>query len=156
MESRLPSCAGGREEKPRETPRAHRESFGARGFGPSIQGRWQKVWGAVPALFLSLSRPQEGQRLIQEKPELAETVRKKLGEIRQCWAELESATQAKAQQLLEATQADRIVQSYTELDKQLLHMESQLQAVDAGPDLASVNSNLKKLQVGCKSSAKGL
>ncbi|XP_015669353.2 spectrin beta chain, non-erythrocytic 4 [Protobothrops mucrosquamatus] len=89
---------------------------------------------------------KEGRRLIQEKPELAETVRKKLGEIRQCWAELESATQAKAQQLLEATQADRIVQSYTELDKQLLHMESQLQAVDAGPGLASVNSNLKKLQ----------
>ncbi|XP_070805867.1 LOW QUALITY PROTEIN: spectrin beta chain, non-erythrocytic 4 [Pituophis catenifer annectens] len=89
---------------------------------------------------------KEGQRLIQEKPELAETVRKKLGEIRQCWAELESATQMKAQQLLEATQADRIVQSYVELDKQLLHMESQLQMVDAGPDLASVNSNLKKLQ----------
>lgn len=110
----------------------------------------------MSALLLSLSRPQEGRRLIQEKPELAETVRKKLGEIRQCWAELESATQAKAQQLLEATQADRIVQSYTELDKQLLHMESQLQAVDAGPGLASVNSNLKKLQVGCKRSAKGL
>ncbi|XP_058051322.1 spectrin beta chain, non-erythrocytic 4 isoform X2 [Ahaetulla prasina] len=89
---------------------------------------------------------KEGQRLIQEKPELAETVRKKLGEIRQCWAELESATQVKAQQLLEATQADRIVQSYVELDKQLLHMESQLQMVDAGSDLASVNSNLKKLQ----------
>ncbi|XP_026543515.1 spectrin beta chain, non-erythrocytic 4 isoform X2 [Notechis scutatus] len=89
---------------------------------------------------------KEGQRLIQEKPELAETVRKKLGEIWQCWAELESATQVKAQQLLEATQADRIVQSYTELDKQLLHMESQLQMVDPGSDLVSVNSNLKKLQ----------
>uniref|UniRef100_A0A670ZRJ6 PH domain-containing protein n=1 Tax=Pseudonaja textilis TaxID=8673 RepID=A0A670ZRJ6_PSETE len=89
---------------------------------------------------------KEGQRLIQEKPELAETVRKKLGEIRQCWAELESATQVKARQLLEATQADRIVQSYAELDKQLLHMESQLQMVEPGPDLVSVNSNLKKLQ----------
>lgn len=83
-------------------------------------------------------------------------MRKKLGEIRQCWAELESVTQVKAQQLLEATQADRIVQSYAELDKQLLHMESQLQMVDAGPDLTSVNSNLKKLQVGCRGSVKGL
>ncbi|XP_070620878.1 spectrin beta chain, non-erythrocytic 4 isoform X2 [Erythrolamprus reginae] len=89
---------------------------------------------------------KEGQRLIQEKPELAETVRKKLAEIRRCWAELESVTQVKAQQLLEATQADRIVQSYAELDKRLQHMESQLQAVDAGPDLTGVNSNLKKLQ----------
>ncbi|KAM6427580.1 spectrin beta chain, non-erythrocytic 4 isoform 1-T1 [Liasis olivaceus] len=89
---------------------------------------------------------KEGQQLIQEKPELAETVQKKLGEIRQCWAELELATQAKAQQLLEAAQADRLAQSYAELDKQLLHMEGQLQAVDTGPDLTSVNSNLKKLQ----------
>ncbi|XP_053123186.1 spectrin beta chain, non-erythrocytic 4 isoform X2 [Hemicordylus capensis] len=89
---------------------------------------------------------KEGQQLIAEKPELAEIVRKKLGEIRQCWAELESTTQAKAQQLLEATKADRLAQSYAELDKRLLHMESQLQAVDPGPDLASVNSNLKKLQ----------
>ncbi|XP_062996569.1 spectrin beta chain, non-erythrocytic 4 [Elgaria multicarinata webbii] len=89
---------------------------------------------------------KEGHQLIEEKPELAETVRKKLVEIRQCWAELESTTQAKARQLLEATKADHLVQSYTDLDKRLHHMESQLQAVDPGPDLASVNSNLKKLQ----------
>ncbi|XP_063168593.1 spectrin beta chain, non-erythrocytic 4 [Candoia aspera] len=89
---------------------------------------------------------KEGQQLMREKPELAETVREKLEEIRQCWAELESATQAKAQHLLEATRADRLVQSYAELDKKLLHMESRLQAVDAGPDLARVNSSLRKLQ----------
>lgn len=129
---------------------------GARGMGSSIQGHWQNAWGTVPALLLPLPHHQEGQRLIQEKPELAESVRKKLGQIRQCWVELESATQVKAQQLLEATQADRIVQSYAELDKQLLHMESQLQMVDARPDLASVNSNLKKMQVGGRGSAKGL
>uniref|UniRef100_A0ACB8FFV2 Spectrin beta chain, non-erythrocytic 4 n=1 Tax=Sphaerodactylus townsendi TaxID=933632 RepID=A0ACB8FFV2_9SAUR len=83
---------------------------------------------------------------MEEKPELAETVRKQLLEIQQCWAELESATQAKAQQLLEATKADRLVQNYVDLDKRLLCMENQLQGVEAGPDLASVNSNLKKLQ----------
>lgn len=73
---------------------------------------------------------------------------RKLGEIRQCWVELESSTQAKAQQLLEATKADQLVQNYTDLDRRLLRMESQLQAVRAGPDLSSINSNLKKLQVG--------
>lgn len=100
--------------------------------------------------LLSPQPCQEGQQLIEEKPELAESVRKKLGEIRQCWAELESTTQAKARQLLEATKADHLVQSYADLDKRLLRMESQLQAVDTGLDLASVNSNLKKLQVGAQ------
>uniref|UniRef100_A0A670J8Q2 Spectrin beta chain n=1 Tax=Podarcis muralis TaxID=64176 RepID=A0A670J8Q2_PODMU len=90
---------------------------------------------------------KEGQQLIAEKPELAETVKKKLGEIRLCWAELESTTQAKARQLLEATKAEHLVQSYADLDKRLLCMEGQLHLVDSGPDLASVNSNLKKLQV---------
>uniref|UniRef100_A0A803SNP0 Spectrin beta chain n=1 Tax=Anolis carolinensis TaxID=28377 RepID=A0A803SNP0_ANOCA len=89
---------------------------------------------------------KEGQQLIEEKPELAETVRKKLGEIRQCWAELESTTQAKARQLLEATKADQLVQNYTDLDKRLLRMESQVHTIEPGPDLTSVNSNLKKLQ----------
>lgn len=92
--------------------------------------------------------PQEGQQLIEEKPELGESVRRKLGEIRQCWAELEATTQVKAQQLLEATKADRLAQSYADLDKRLLRMEGQLQAVDTGPDLVSVNSSLQKLQVG--------
>uniref|UniRef100_A0A8C2LD47 Spectrin beta chain n=1 Tax=Cricetulus griseus TaxID=10029 RepID=A0A8C2LD47_CRIGR len=89
---------------------------------------------------------REGQQLMQEKPELAASVRKKLGEIRQCWAELESTTQAKARQLFEASKADQLVQSFAELDKRLLHMESQLQDVDPGGDLATVNSQLKKLQ----------
>lgn len=86
--------------------------------------------------------------MMQEKPELAASVRKKLGEIRQCWAELESTTQAKARQLFEASKADQLVQSFAELDKRLLHMESQLQDVGPGGDLATVNSQLKKLQVG--------
>lgn len=85
---------------------------------------------------------------MEEKPELAQTVKQQLGEIRQCWVELESATQAKAQQLLEATKADRLVQNYVDLDKRLLRLETQLQGVAAGPDLLSVNSSLKKLQVG--------
>uniref|UniRef100_A0A4X2LVV1 Spectrin beta chain n=1 Tax=Vombatus ursinus TaxID=29139 RepID=A0A4X2LVV1_VOMUR len=90
---------------------------------------------------------KEGQQLMQEKPELASSVQKKLGEIRQCWAELESTTQAKARQLFEASQADQLVQSFAELDKRLMHMESQLQGVDPGGDLATVTSQLKRLQV---------
>ncbi|XP_035240586.1 spectrin beta chain, non-erythrocytic 4-like isoform X2 [Anguilla anguilla] len=89
---------------------------------------------------------KEGQQLIQEKPELSSVVRQKLGEIRECWMDLESTTQAKARQLFQANRADLLVQSYTSLDQQLSQLEDQLSTVDHGQDLASVNKQLKKLQ----------
>ncbi|XP_044844211.1 spectrin beta chain, non-erythrocytic 4 isoform X1 [Mauremys mutica] len=89
---------------------------------------------------------QEGQQLLEEKPELAGSVKKQLEEIRQCWVELEGTSQARAQQLFEASKAEQLVQSYADLDKRLVNMEGQLQAVDAGASLATVNNQLKKLQ----------
>uniref|UniRef100_A0A673W279 Spectrin beta, non-erythrocytic 4 n=1 Tax=Salmo trutta TaxID=8032 RepID=A0A673W279_SALTR len=89
---------------------------------------------------------REGQQLIQEKPELSPVVRRKLGEIRECWQDLESTTQAKARQLFEANRADLLVQSYTSLDHRLHQLEGQLGYVDQGQDLTSVNKQLKKLQ----------
>ncbi|KAM9453540.1 spectrin beta chain, non-erythrocytic 4-like isoform 6-T6 [Salvelinus alpinus] len=89
---------------------------------------------------------REGQQLIQEKPELSPVVRRKLGEIRECWQDLESTTQAKARQLFEANRADLLVQSYTSLDHRLHQLEGQLCYVDQGQDLTSVNKQLKKLQ----------
>lgn len=90
---------------------------------------------------------QEGQQLIQEKPELSQVVRKKLEEIRECWQDLESTTQAKARQLFEANKADLLVQSYESLDQRLGQLEGQLVYVDQGQDLTTVNKQLKKLQV---------
>uniref|UniRef100_A0A6Q2XG99 Spectrin beta chain n=1 Tax=Esox lucius TaxID=8010 RepID=A0A6Q2XG99_ESOLU len=89
---------------------------------------------------------REGQQLIQEKPELSPVVRRKLGEIRECWQDLESTTQAKARQLFEANRADQLVQSYTSLDHRLHQLEGQLGYVDQGQDLTTVNKQLKKLQ----------
>uniref|UniRef100_A0A4W5P6J3 Spectrin beta chain n=1 Tax=Hucho hucho TaxID=62062 RepID=A0A4W5P6J3_9TELE len=94
---------------------------------------------------------REGQQLIQEKPELSPVVRRKLGEIRECWQDLESTTQAKAHQLFEANRADLLVQSYTSLDHRLNQLEGQLCYVDQGQDLTSVNKQLKKLQVSSSS-----
>ncbi|XP_028921012.1 spectrin beta chain, non-erythrocytic 4 isoform X2 [Ornithorhynchus anatinus] len=123
---------------------------GAREDGHKLHKRWLRHQAFMAELAQNkewLEKiEKEGQQLMQEKPELAGSVRKKLGEIRQCWAELESTTQAKARQLFEASKADQLVQSFAELDKRLLHMESQLQDVDPGGDLATVNSQLKKLQ----------
>uniref|UniRef100_A0A7N6BRC4 Spectrin beta chain n=1 Tax=Anabas testudineus TaxID=64144 RepID=A0A7N6BRC4_ANATE len=89
---------------------------------------------------------KEGQQLIQEKPELSPVVRRKLEEIRECWQDLESTTQAKARQLFEANKADLLVQSYESLDQRLGQLEGQLVYVDQGQDLTSVNKQLKKLQ----------
>uniref|UniRef100_A0A4W6D1S3 Spectrin beta chain n=1 Tax=Lates calcarifer TaxID=8187 RepID=A0A4W6D1S3_LATCA len=89
---------------------------------------------------------KEGQHLIQEKPELSPVVRKKLEEIRECWQDLESTTQAKARQLFEANKADLLVQSYESLDQRLGQLEGQLAYVDQGQDLTTVNKQLKKLQ----------
>ncbi|XP_047195582.1 spectrin beta chain, non-erythrocytic 1-like isoform X2 [Hippoglossus stenolepis] len=89
---------------------------------------------------------REGQQLIQEKPELSPVVRRKLEEIRECWQDLESTTQAKARQLFEANKADLLVQSYESLDQRLGQLEGQLAYVDQGQDLTTVNKQLKKLQ----------
>ncbi|XP_051934052.1 spectrin beta chain, non-erythrocytic 4-like isoform X4 [Hippocampus zosterae] len=89
---------------------------------------------------------KEGQHLIQEKPELSPLVRQKLEEIRQCWLDLESTTQARAQQLFQANKTDLLAQSYRSLDQRLGQMEGQLAYVDCGHDLATVNRQLKKLQ----------
>lgn len=84
---------------------------------------------------------------MQEKPELSPVVRKKLEEIRDCWQDLESTTQAKARQLFEANKADLVVQGYESLDQRLNQLEDQLAYVDQGQDLTGVNNQLKKLQV---------
>ncbi|XP_066540515.1 spectrin beta chain, non-erythrocytic 4-like isoform X3 [Hoplias malabaricus] len=89
---------------------------------------------------------KEGQKLMQEKPELSAVVQMKLGEIRECWLDLESTTQAKARQLFEASRADLLTQSYSSLDQRLQQLESELSHQDYGNDLTSVNKQLKKLQ----------
>ncbi|XP_061733578.1 spectrin beta chain, non-erythrocytic 4-like isoform X2 [Nerophis ophidion] len=89
---------------------------------------------------------REGQQLIHEKPELGQMVQRKLAEIRECWQDLESTTQAKAQQLFQANKADLLVQSYHSLDQRLGQLEGQLAFVDRGQDLSTVNRQLKKLQ----------
>lgn len=99
----------------------------------------------VPYLFSRFF--QEGQQLMQEKPELSPIVRKKLEEIRDCWQDLESTTQARARQLFEANKADLVVQSYESLDQRLNQLEDQLAYVDQGQDLTGANNQLKKLQV---------
>ncbi|KAG9272889.1 spectrin beta chain, non-erythrocytic 4 isoform X2 [Astyanax mexicanus] len=89
---------------------------------------------------------KEGEKLMQEKPELSSVVQQKLSEIRECWQDLESTTQAKARQLFEASRADLLAQSYSSLDQRLQQLEVQLAHRDYGQDLTTVNKHLKRLQ----------
>ncbi|XP_074466897.1 spectrin beta chain, non-erythrocytic 4 [Sebastes fasciatus] len=89
---------------------------------------------------------QEGQDLIQEKPELRSVVQQKLEEIRECWSDLESTTKAKARQLFENNKPEPAVKSYSDLDHQLSHLERQPPQLEQAHHLPTFNEQLQKFQ----------
>ncbi|XP_070700109.1 spectrin beta chain, non-erythrocytic 4 [Pempheris klunzingeri] len=89
---------------------------------------------------------QEGQELIQEKPELRSVVRQKLEEIRECWSDLESTTKAKARQLFENNKPEPPMKSYSDLDNQLSHLEQQPPQLEQAHHLPTFNEQLQKFQ----------
>uniref|UniRef100_A0A3P8SY03 Spectrin, beta, non-erythrocytic 4a n=1 Tax=Amphiprion percula TaxID=161767 RepID=A0A3P8SY03_AMPPE len=89
---------------------------------------------------------QEGQELIQEKPELRSVVQQKLEEIRECWSDLETTTKAKARQLFENNKPEPAVKSYSDLDNQLSHLEQQPPQLEQAHHLPTFNEQLQKFQ----------
>ncbi|KAM6907574.1 spectrin beta chain, non-erythrocytic 4 [Xenentodon cancila] len=89
---------------------------------------------------------QEGQELIQEKPELRPVVEQKLEEIRECWSDLETTTKAKARQLFENNKPEPAVKSYSDLDSQLSHLEQQPPQLEQAHHLPTFNEQLQKFQ----------
>uniref|UniRef100_A0A673A6X2 Spectrin, beta, non-erythrocytic 4b n=2 Tax=Sphaeramia orbicularis TaxID=375764 RepID=A0A673A6X2_9TELE len=89
---------------------------------------------------------QEGQELIQEKPELRSVVQQKLEEIRECWSDLETTTKAKARQLFENNKPEPAVKSYSDLDHQLSHLEQQPPQLEQAHHLPTFNEQLQKFQ----------
>ncbi|KAG7224675.1 hypothetical protein INR49_011428 [Caranx melampygus] len=89
---------------------------------------------------------QEGQELIQEKPELRPVVQQKLEEIRECWSDLETTTKAKARQLFENNKPEPAVKSYSDLDNQLSHLEQQPPQLEQAHHLPTFNEQLQKFQ----------
>uniref|UniRef100_A0A8C3PMM7 Spectrin beta chain n=1 Tax=Calidris pygmaea TaxID=425635 RepID=A0A8C3PMM7_9CHAR len=73
-------------------------------------------------------------------------VRRQLEELRQCWVELETTSQARSRRLAEAAAAERLARSYADMEARLGRLEEQLETVGAGPDLHSVSRQLKRLQ----------
>lgn len=93
---------------------------------------------------------QEGQELIQEKPELRSVVQQKLEEIRECWSDLETTTKAKARQLFENNKPEPAVKSYSDLDNQLSHLEQQPPQLEQAHHLPTFNEQLQKFQASPK------
>lgn len=93
---------------------------------------------------------QEGQELIQEKPELRSVVQQKLEEIRECWSDLETTTKAKARQLFENNKPEPAVKSYSDLDNQLSHLERQPPQLEQAHHLPTFNEQLQKFQASLK------
>lgn len=93
---------------------------------------------------------QEGQELIQEKPELRSVVQQKMVEIRECWSDLESTTKAKARQLFENNKPEPAMKSYSDLDNQLSHLEQQPPQLEQAHHLPTFNEQLQKFQASLK------
>lgn len=93
---------------------------------------------------------QEGQELIQEKPELRPVVQQKLEEIRECWSDLETTTKAKARQLFENNKPEPTLKSYSDLDSQLSNLEQQPPQLEQAHHLPTFNEQLQKFQAGIK------
>ncbi|XP_071025292.1 spectrin beta chain, non-erythrocytic 4-like [Oncorhynchus clarkii lewisi] len=89
---------------------------------------------------------QEGQELIDEKPELRSVVQQKLEEIRECWTDLESTTKAKARALFENNKPEPVVKSYSDLDHQLSGLEKQPPQLEQAHHLPTFNEQLQKFQ----------
>ncbi|KAM9591637.1 spectrin beta chain, non-erythrocytic 4-like isoform 3-T3 [Morphnus guianensis] len=89
---------------------------------------------------------KEGEELLLAKPELADAVRRQLEELRQCWVELETTSQARSRRLAEAAATEHLARSYADMEARLGRLEEQLETVGAGADLLSVSRQLKRLQ----------
>uniref|UniRef100_A0A8U8CKB8 Spectrin beta chain n=1 Tax=Geospiza parvula TaxID=87175 RepID=A0A8U8CKB8_GEOPR len=59
---------------------------------------------------------QEGEELVQAKPELSGAVRRQLEELRRCWQELESTSQARSRRLAKAAAAERLARSFADVE----------------------------------------
>ncbi|XP_031953814.1 spectrin beta chain, non-erythrocytic 4, partial [Corvus moneduloides] len=114
-----------------------------------------KPWLQHPAFLAELAQnrewleriEKEGEELVQAKPELSGAVRRQLEELRRCWLELETTSQARSRRLAEAAAAERLARSYADMEARLGRLEEQLETVGSGSaDLRSVSRQLKRLQ----------
>uniref|UniRef100_A0A8C5I924 Spectrin beta chain n=1 Tax=Gouania willdenowi TaxID=441366 RepID=A0A8C5I924_GOUWI len=91
---------------------------------------------------------QEGQELMESKPEFEPIVRERLTKLHELWDKLESTTQEKARLLFDANRSELFDQSLTDMKKWLKELQQQLQSGEEDvKDLTNANILLKKHQM---------
>ncbi|XP_041827020.1 spectrin beta chain, erythrocytic isoform X1 [Melanotaenia boesemani] len=91
---------------------------------------------------------QEGQELMESKPEFEPIVRERLAKLHELWDKLESTTQEKARLLFDANRSELFDQSLADMKKWLGELQQQLQSGEEEvKDLTNANILLKKHQM---------
>ncbi|KAM9842482.1 spectrin beta chain, erythrocytic [Aulostomus maculatus] len=91
---------------------------------------------------------QEGQELIESKPEFEPIVTERLAKLHELWDKLESTTQEKARLLFDANRSELFDQSLADMNKWLGELQQQLQSGEEDvKDLTNANILLKKHQM---------
>uniref|UniRef100_A0A672J202 Spectrin beta chain n=1 Tax=Salarias fasciatus TaxID=181472 RepID=A0A672J202_SALFA len=91
---------------------------------------------------------QEGQELMESKPEFEPIVRERLAKLHELWDKLESTTQEKDRLLFDANRSELVDQSLAGMKKWLGELQQQIQSGDEDvKDLTNANIHLKKHQM---------
>ncbi|XP_054154264.1 spectrin beta chain-like isoform X2 [Oppia nitens] len=90
---------------------------------------------------------QEGQNLIQSKPEMRSLVEPKLSELEQQFEALERTTSEKGLKLFDANRQVLYEQTCDDIDTWITELESQVLTSETGQDLTSVKLILEKQQL---------
>ncbi|KAF7201466.1 spectrin beta chain, erythrocytic isoform X1 [Nothobranchius furzeri] len=91
---------------------------------------------------------QEGQELMESKPEFEPIVMERLAKLHELWDKLESTTQEKARLLFDANRSELFDQSLADMKKWLGQLQQHLQSGDEDvKDLTNANILLKKHQM---------
>ncbi|XP_028251669.1 spectrin beta chain, erythrocytic isoform X1 [Parambassis ranga] len=91
---------------------------------------------------------QEGQELMESKPEFEPIVKERLAQLHELWDKLEFTTQEKARLLFDANRSELFDQSLADIKKWLDKLQQQLQSTDEEvKDLTNANIRLKQHQM---------
>ncbi|XP_052001411.1 spectrin beta chain, erythrocytic-like isoform X2 [Xyrauchen texanus] len=119
----------------------------------NLHSKWQKHQAFMAELASNKdwlhNIDQEGQELMESKPECEPIVMDRLANLHELWDKLESTTQEKARLLFDANRSELFDQSLTDLKKWLADLQQHLHGdVDEEvKDLTSANILLKKHQM---------
>uniref|UniRef100_A0A8C7SLG6 Spectrin beta chain n=1 Tax=Oncorhynchus mykiss TaxID=8022 RepID=A0A8C7SLG6_ONCMY len=90
---------------------------------------------------------QEGQELMDAKPEFEPIVTERLAKLHELWDKLESTAEDKARLLFDANRSELFDQSQADIKKWLAELQKELQGDEEVKDLTNANILLKKHQV---------